>query len=142
LQDTTRCSSCEFNRKQIVFRETETEQATQFKSGAKRSSKMKRYDLIPKSTLDCLADRLELGAAKYGEWNWQKAILAGDKEFLRDALNHMQSHLSNVTNGDFSEDSEYGNLGGILFGCMVRLAAIEHAAKKAKEGTENATSGS
>lgn len=94
-----------------------------FESGAVRSSKLPRYDLIPREVLNCLADRLKLGAAKYGEWNWQKGI--ADEEFLKDTLNHMQGHLSNVMAGDFSEDDEYGNIGGILFGCMVRLAALK-----------------
>lgn len=102
---------------------TEPEPKRVFESGAIRSSKLPRYDLIPREVLNCLADRLKLGAAKYGEQNWKKGI--DDAEFLKDTLNHMQGHLSNVMAADFSEDDEYGNIGGILFGCMVRLAALK-----------------
>ena len=88
-------------------------------SGAKRSKKMPRYDLIPQSVMKCLADRLQLGAEKYGEWNWQIGARAFDEVFLTDCLNHAQHHLSSLMNGDFSEEDEWGHLGAIVFGCMV-----------------------
>jgi hypothetical protein len=93
-------------------------------SGAKRSVKMPRYDLIPLSVLKCLADRLELGAKRYGEWNWQKATDPWDADFMKDGLNHVQHHLSSLMRGDFSEDDEWGHLGAIVFGCMMRAEVI------------------
>jgi len=96
-------------------------------SGAKRSKKMPRYDLIPRAVLMCLADRLEMGAEKYGEWNWQKGL--EDAQWMKDGLNHMQHHLSSLMNGDFTEDSEWGHLGAIMFGCMMRAASIRKEAE-------------
>ncbi len=95
-------------------------------SGAKRSQKMRRYDLIPLPLLKCIADRLELGAEKYGEWNWKKSIEPViDHEYVKDGLNHMQQHLSSLMAGDFDEDDEWGHLGGIIFGCMMRACALD-----------------
>lgn len=105
-----------------------------FTSGAKRSKKMPRYDLIPKEALECLADRLELGAGKYGEWNWQKSLIEPiDMEFLKDGLNHMQHHLSSLMAGDFSEDDDWGHLGAIMFGCMMRAVLVKRLGNKGEQ---------
>ena len=99
-------------------------------SGAKRSKKMPRFDLIPYSVKQCLADRLEMGAEKYGEWNWQRGL--EDEQWLKDGLNHMEHHLTSLMNGEFSEDSEWGHLGAIVFGCMMWCEAIVRRERQEK----------
>jgi hypothetical protein len=108
-----------------------TEEKKTFASGAMRSRVMPRYDLVPETVMRCLADRLELGAKKYGEWNWQKAFQGEsvDEEFLRDAKNHALAHLMMVANGDESEESVYKNIGGVLFGCMLLLEDLKRKGK-------------
>jgi len=73
-----------------------------FETGAKRSSKMPRYDLIPKVALDRLAQRFtgkldennkpDGGALKYGEGNWEKGLPTSD------VINHTMNHLTNYMN--------------------------------------------
>lgn len=110
-------------------------------SGAKRSKLMQRFDLIPLSLLECLADRLELGAnnPEYGEFNWQRATTQLDYEYIRDAMNHVQHHLTSLINKDGapSEETEYGDLGAIMFGCMVYLEYLRH-----KKGSSSEFGGS
>ena len=67
------------------------EQLSIFDSGAKRSGVAPRFDLIPREALEALAKRLTLGAAKFGEFNWQKAV--SDPTFQRDVTNHLMAHL-------------------------------------------------
>jgi hypothetical protein len=63
-----------------------------------------RYDLIPFEAIDALAKRLEMGAAIYGDKNWEKGIP------LSRFLSSMRRHAAQV-NYDFSED----HLGAVLF---------------------------
>lgn len=64
-------------------------------SGALSSGKLPRYDLIPWHVFaDRLAQRYSGppgGAAKYGEYNWQKGIT--DREYVLDRANHALKHL-------------------------------------------------
>lgn len=74
-----------------------------FTSGAKRSVRMPRYDLIPKVAQDRLAQRFTGrmpepgadsfaepgGALQYGEGNWQKGLPTSD------VINHIMHHLTN-----------------------------------------------
>jgi len=73
----------------------------QFPTGAKRSSKMPRYDLIPKIALDRLAQRFtgdiinnipSGGALKYGEGNWEKGLPTSD------IINHIINHITSASN--------------------------------------------
>ena len=69
-------------------------------TGAKRSERVVRYDLIPKIFLERLASRFtgnynnpELGGAlKYGECNWEKGLVTSD------TINHIIDHLNTYTN--------------------------------------------
>jgi len=73
-----------------------------FPSGAKRSAKMLRYDLIPKVALDRLAQRFtgkindqgnpDGGALKYGEGNWEKGLPTSD------VINHIINHITQYSN--------------------------------------------
>lgn len=71
----------------------------QFSTGAKRSERMPRYDLIPRTAIDRLAQRFtgEIrdgkptgGALKYGESNWQKGLPTSD--VLNHAINHLLAY--------------------------------------------------
>ena len=74
----------------------------EFSSGAKRSAKKPRYDLISLELLQRLAAVWEKGAEKYGEYNWQKA--SNDAEYQRDIANHILEHILLYAAGDRSED--------------------------------------
>jgi hypothetical protein len=59
---------------------------------ALRDHKAKRYDLIPHCLLRRLADRLQLGAERYGEFNWQRGLSSID--VYNHAIEHLQLALS------------------------------------------------
>lgn len=71
-----------------------------YSTGAMRSHRMIRYDLIPKCAIDRLAKRFtgEInedggiptgGAYKYGESNWERGLPTSD------VINHVMNHLTN-----------------------------------------------
>lgn len=118
-----------------------------FNSGAKRSERKFRYDLIPKVALDRLAKRFtgEVigphegdkwatgGALKYGECNWEKGLPTSD------VINHIYDHLSNYVdafrnglkrfNGDMNyvlkgmnhHTSKDDDLAGAMWGLVVLM---------------------
>jgi hypothetical protein len=107
-------------RMNLNARSDDGEQVTEpaYKSGARSSAKAPRYDLIKSSLLDRLAARLELGASKYGENNYQKGL--ADKEFLADRYNHILAHLlAYKTDGCKNDD----NLAAAAFGIMLLIEA-------------------
>jgi len=79
----------------------------EFNTGAKRSSRMMRFDLIPRAALYRLAKRFtgeplpqqssvgptvySGGALKYGEGNWEKGLPTSD------VLNHIYEHLTSYS---------------------------------------------
>ena len=74
---------------------TDTQETVSFTGGAV-SSRIPRYDLIPRGALKRVADRFELGSQKHGEraWNARAAnqqCLAG-KEFLIARAAHAIDH--------------------------------------------------
>lgn len=80
----------------------------EFSSGARSSEVAPRFDLIPRCALERLAARLQFGAERHGENNYQKGL--GDAQYRRDRVNHLVSHALNLANGDASDD----HLGAIL----------------------------
>lgn len=70
-----------------------------FATGAVRSSDAEatRYDLISPIGLEAVARTCAEGAAKYGDWNWEKGMPVHD--LLNHALRHVYRHLA----GDRSE---------------------------------------
>lgn len=56
-------------------------------TGAKRSERKPRYDLIPSVALRRLAARYEMGLKHYGEHNWKLGLP------FDDTLNHLIDHL-------------------------------------------------
>lgn len=101
-----------------------------FNTGAVRSSRMPRYDLIPRVALERLAKRFtgELvydteglgiskptgGALKYGECNWEKGLPTSD------VINHIFDHLTRWVN-TFRENLKHYN-GDML---LVRRSMLE-----------------
>lgn len=65
--------------------------------GAKQSSTLGRFDLIPGSSMRRLASILDYGAGKYGENNWHGLELS-------DHINHALEHLFAYLEGNTSED--------------------------------------
>lgn len=91
-----------------------------FKSGAKRSEVAPRYDLIPRAGLRRLAARYTMGAAKYGEYNWQKGL--ADREYVAQFKAHLFAHML-----DFMEDGceKDDNLAAIAWGAMALMEVEE-----------------
>lgn len=68
---------------------TDSEELATFEGGATRTAKPERRQLIPKSAIDALARRLDLGAKKHGVNNWRK----GGVEFRMETVNHLLDHV-------------------------------------------------
>lgn len=56
---------------------------------AKRQPVNFRYDILDEGFLHAMAEILALGAAKYGDYNWQQSRLTGEKG----PINHIYDHL-------------------------------------------------
>lgn len=69
-----------------------------YPSGAVRSHLPERYDLVPTIGLQRVAMTMAEGAAKYGEYNWQKGFP------VNDILNHALAHVFKYLSGDRAED--------------------------------------
>lgn len=71
-----------------------------FGTGAVRSSdaEMTRYDLITPIGLEAVARACAEGAAKYGDYNWEKGMP------VHDLLNHAIRHIYRYLSGDRSEE--------------------------------------
>jgi hypothetical protein len=63
------------------------------KSGA-TSSKIPRFDLIPRSALLKMADRFDLGLIKHGKDNWRKGI--GNRDYAIERATHVLDHASKL----------------------------------------------
>jgi hypothetical protein len=94
-----------------------------FESGAKRSAKQPRYDLIPTEGLRRLAERYALGT-KYGEWNWARGV--SDAEFVNDMFNHTIAHLllarDKFLHARMTNDGD-DDLAAAAFGCFGLMEA-------------------
>lgn len=73
----------------------DTQETVWFKSGA-TSSRIPRYDLIPRAALKRVADRFELGLVRHGEHSWNARAAnqecLQDKEFLIARAAHAIDH--------------------------------------------------
>lgn len=103
-----------------------------FKSGAIRSSRMVRFDLIPKCLNERLAQRFtgqiidgepDGGALKYGEGNWEKGLPTSD------VINHSINHLLN-----YQEQFRVALTAGIHEG-LVGEALMNHVRKEMKSAS-------
>lgn len=71
-----------------------------FDSGAKRSSKILPFWLVPwRAIMTAWAIRGRKGAQKYYIHNWKKAIGSNDVEFVRQFVNHLTEHIADFLNG-------------------------------------------
>lgn len=77
-----------------------------FKNGAKSTSKVIRMDFLPRTFLERVAKRFELGAVTKGDFNYRKGF--SDEEFILDRINHLQVHLQAFLNpqnkAEFEDD--------------------------------------
>ena len=70
---------------------------------AKRTPIDVRFDLIPPECLIAVAKVFSEGAAKYGDENWKKSRLSGDKSPINHALKHITNYMAGIPD-DESED--------------------------------------
>ena len=94
----------EGNQKENVLAEKKPE--AKFENGASRSHHAPHYELVPKSAVDRLVKRLELGAGIHGPHNWK----GGGQQFIEQTRRHLTEHLLSYLEGDTSDD----HLGAIL----------------------------
>lgn len=88
-----------------------------FGTGAVRSSDVEefRYDLISPIGLREVARACAEGAAKYGDWNWEKGMP------VHDLLNHVLAHIYQFLGGDRSEP----HLGHAAWGMLAAIHSLE-----------------
>jgi hypothetical protein len=88
-----------------------------YATGAVRTSdaELTRYDLISPVGLAAVAAACAEGAAKYGDFNWEKGMPANDM------LNHAIRHLYLFLGGDRSED----HLGHAAWNVMGAIHSLE-----------------
>lgn len=84
-----------------------------FETGAVRSgdAEATRYDLISPVAMQSLAETYAEGAAKYGDFNWEKGFP------VHDVLNHALRHIFKYLSGDRSEPHlphAFWNLGAAI----------------------------
>ncbi|HEY1645245.1 MAG TPA: dATP/dGTP diphosphohydrolase domain-containing protein [Candidatus Saccharimonadales bacterium] len=84
-------------------------------SGATSSHVPLRYDLIPRSLLDCVAQRYTIGSKVHGERGYQKGL--ADRGFIINRINHIAEHWNMLFHPKKQdEDTPYGHLGAVLWG--------------------------
>ena len=59
-----------------------------------------RFDLIPAACLIEVAKVLDYGATKYGDCNWQKNRMTGDKGPINHALKHIVNYNAGIPDDD------------------------------------------
>lgn len=96
---------------------TEEHTTKHFPSGAVRSgdAETTRYDLVSPIGLAAVARACQEGAAKYGDFNWERGMPA------HDLLNHALRHVYLFLGGDRAED----HLGHAAWGLMAAIHSLE-----------------
>lgn len=115
-----------------------------FASGGIRSHKVRRFDLIPRAMLECLADRLELGLKVKGDREILQRYRRGDQA-AKDAIldddgwwiemrNHLQDHVIDLRDADFLHDNLWGHVGAIMWNSgMLAWRERELAKREARD---------
>lgn len=85
-----------------------------FRTGAKRDPSGLRYDVLDTEFEELMARIAHYGAEHYGDFNWQKSRLTGDKG----PMNHVRKHYAAYQQGKPYDHPEVGE------GKKVHLAAI------------------
>ena len=90
-----------------------------------------RYDLIPYETLERLAMHFTNGAKKYGDFNWQKSRLSGNKS----PINHILKHTTAYIIGEPYDHPELGlhrkiHLAAVGFNAMMEFWYEENMGDK------------
>ncbi len=115
-----------------------SEEKVIFKGGAS-SSKIPRFDLIPRQALVRLAKRYELGIEKHGENAWnignENQAPLDDKEWIIARLAHVIDHATKAIDkirghAPIDEDDDAA---AIMWGGSVLVAATERWAKQKNE---------
>ena len=94
---------------------------------AKRDKVNFRYDILCWGFIHAMAQIGHFGAEKYGEFNWQKSGLMGDKS----PINHIGNHLKQYIEGESYDHKELGeerkyHLAAIAFNAMMEFWHEEH----------------
>jgi dATP/dGTP diphosphohydrolase len=87
-----------------------------------RDSQLIRYDILDPLFLEMLAKIADYGAKKYGDLNWQKSRLSGDKG----PINHIYKHLKSYRTKEPYDHLELGeghewHLAAIAFNAMMEF---------------------
>src|SRR6266478_3377159 len=75
-----------------------------YKEEAKRVSHPFRYDILDPAFLEIMAMIADYGAKKYGDYNWHKSRLEGDKS----PINHIYKHLKSYRINEPYDHTELG----------------------------------
>lgn len=94
----------DYNKFQWDNMNKSTEKVKELIEEAKRDSKELRYDILYPPFLYALASIASYGAKKYGDYNWTKSRLTGDKG----PINHIYEHLGNYQEGIDYDHSSVG----------------------------------
>lgn len=113
-----------------------------FATGAKRSSTMPRFDLIPRGAYERIADRFTGrfvgeeptgGALKYGECNWEKGLATTDTvnhtlqhiinwmDTFRESLKRHKGDMEKVRKDMQAHTAKDDDLAGAVFGLIVLM---------------------
>lgn len=97
---------------------------------AKRDPRQTRYDLLYPTFLYAMAQIANYGATHYGDGNWMKSRLTGEKG----AINHIYEHLGNYQCEAAYDHKEIGthrmyHLAAIAFNAMMEFYYEDHETK-------------
>lgn len=89
---------------------------------AQRDSVNYRYDILDPVFLQLMAEIANYGAIKYGDFNWKKSRLTGEKS----PINHIYRHLYKYRTGQTYDHCEVGtekyiHLAAIAFNAMMEF---------------------
>jgi hypothetical protein len=73
-----------------------------FEGSATRSKQEGRYDLISPAGIHGMARRLQLGAERHGERNWE----SGGEKFRQATVSHLMAHLMSYMESPNADDAD------------------------------------